>query len=52
MIKRKNKRTARIAFFSVVHEVYFKQFDGLKESLKHYHNETIKIIDILDIERI
>lgn len=45
MIERKKQRTANIAFFSVVHEVYFDQFEGLKESLTGYHNETIKLIE-------
>ena len=45
MIERKKQRTANIAFFSVVHEVYFEQFEGLKESLGGYHNETIKLIE-------
>lgn len=45
MIERKKQRTANIAFFSVVHEVYFEQFKGLKESLSIYHNDTIKLIE-------
>ena len=45
MIERKKQRTANVAFFSVVHEVYFEQFEGLKESLTGYHNETIKLIE-------
>lgn len=45
MIERKKQRTANMAFFSVVHEVYFEQFDGLKESLSRYHNDTIKLIE-------
>ena len=39
MIERKAKRTARIGVFAVVHEVYFEQFEGLKEKLFAYHNE-------------
>ena len=49
MIERKKKRTANIAFFSVVHEVYFEQFEGLEESLNGYHNETIKLIEKNDV---
>ena len=45
MIERKNPRTATIAFFSVVHEVYFKQFEGLYESLSGFHKETIKLVE-------
>ena len=44
MIERKKQRTARIAFFSVVHEVYFAQFEGLRESLQHYHEETVSLV--------
>lgn len=49
MINRKNKRTAKIAFFSVVHEVYFEQFEGLEDSLKHYHSETIDLVERNDV---
>ncbi len=45
MIERKKCRTANIAFFSVVHETYFKQFDGLEGSLRRYHNETVKMVE-------
>lgn len=45
MIQRKNPRTATIAFFSVVHEVYFKQFEGLFESLSGFHCDTVKLIE-------
>lgn len=44
MIERKEKRTARVAFFSVVHEVYFEQFEGLYESLSGYHKETADLV--------
>ncbi len=49
MIARKNKRTARIAFFSVVHEVYFKQFEGLEESLNNYHAQTVEMVENNDV---
>ena len=44
MIERKAKSTARVAFFSVVHEVYFSQFEGLYESLSGYHTETADLV--------
>ncbi len=37
MIERKYQREAKIAFFGVVHGVYFAQFEGLEEKLKGYH---------------
>ncbi len=49
MIQRKKKRTANIGFFSVVHETYFGQFDGLEEKLRFYHTETVKIIEKNDV---
>ncbi len=45
MINRKTKRTANIAFFSVVHGVYFEQFEGLEESLIRYHRETVALVE-------
>ena len=50
MIERKKERTARIAFFSVVHEVYFEQFEGLRESLQHYHEETVRLVEKNGVE--
>lgn len=44
MIERKVKREGRIAFFSVVHAVYFDQFEGLEESLNKYHADTIELV--------
>ena len=44
MIERKRIPTARVAFFSVVHEVYFQQFEGLFESLSGYHKETAELV--------
>ena len=49
MIERRKKRTANIAFFSVVHEVYFEQFEGLEESLNRYHNDTVRLIGKNDV---
>ncbi len=45
MIERKRIPTARVAFFSVVHEVYFEQFEGLFESLSGYHKETADLVE-------
>ena len=50
MIERKVKREGRIAFFSVVHAVYFDQFEGLEDSLKKYHADTIELIKKNDVE--
>jgi len=49
MIERKKAREAVIAFFSVVHDKYFEQFDGLEDSLKKYHAETIALIEKNDV---
>lgn len=49
MINRKTKRTANIAFFSVVHGVYFEQFEGLEESLIRYHRETVALVEEKDV---
>ena len=45
MIGRKKARAANVAFFSVVHETYFSQFEGLEEALIGYHKETIRLIE-------
>jgi len=50
MIKRKKERTARIAFFSVIHEIYFGQFEGLEASLNNYHKETIEFVKNNNVE--
>ena len=50
MITRKKPRTARIATFAVVHEVYFEQFEGLYENLLKYHNDFIEILKSNDVE--
>lgn len=50
MIERKNKRTARIGVFGVVHEVYYEQFDGLQENLERYHSDFISILEKNDVE--
>lgn len=50
MINRKKKRNAKIAFFSVIHEVYFEQFEGLEESLTRYHKETAELVRKNEVE--
>ena len=45
MIQRKKERTAKIAFFSVIHGVYFRQFEGLEDSIKGYHAETVRLVE-------
>lgn len=45
MLKREKARSANIALFSVVHEVYFEQFNGLRESLEKYHKETVALVE-------
>ncbi len=50
MITRKNKRNAKIGVFAVVHDTYFKQFEGLRENLEKYHNDFIEIIKKNDVE--
>ena len=50
MIERRKPRTAKVAFFSVIHEIYFSQFEGLYESLSGYHNETVKMVESNGVE--
>ena len=50
MIERKKKRTARIGVFGVIHEVYYEQFEGLKESLERYHRDFTLILEKNDVE--
>lgn len=50
MITRKKQRTANIAFFSVIHEVYFEQFEGLEKSLNGYHSDTVKLVESNDVK--
>lgn len=50
LIQRVKKRYGKIAFFSVVHEVYFSQFEGLYESLSGFHKDTVEKIKKNDIE--
>ena len=50
MIERKIIATAKIATFAVVHGVYFKQFEGLKESLQKYHDDFVEKIKSNGVE--
>ena len=50
MIERKAKRSARIGTFAVVHEVYFEQFEGLRESLEGYHRDFLAMLERHDVE--
>lgn len=50
MIQRKAKRTAKIGIFAVVHEIYFEQFEGLREKLSNYHNALINSVKENDVE--
>lgn len=50
MIVRKETGKAKIGFFSVVHKVYFEQFEGLEETLKKYHKQTIELVEANDVE--
>ena len=50
MIERKAKRSARIGTFAVVHEVYFEQFEGLRENLEGYHRDFIAMLEKNDVE--
>ena len=45
MIQRKKERTAKIAFFSVIHGVYFQQFEGLEASIMGYHADTVRLVE-------
>ena len=44
MIERKQKNFAKIAVYAVIHEIYFEQFEGLRESLNTYHHDLIEKI--------
>ena len=50
MIQRKNKRTAKIGIFAVVHEIYFEQFEGLRKKLYDYHNDLIESVKVNGVE--
>ena len=50
MIQRKNKRTAKIGIFAVVHEIYFEQFEGLRKKLCDYHNDLVESVKVNGVE--
>lgn len=50
MIQRRNKRTAKIGIFAVVHEIYFEQFEGLRKKLYDYHNDLIESVKVNGVE--
>lgn len=50
MIERKQKNFAKIAVYAVIHEIYFEQFEGLRESLNTYHHDLIEKISKNDVE--
>ena len=50
MIERKAERVARIGTFAVVHEVYFEQFEGLRENLEGYHRDFIAKLEKNGVE--
>lgn len=50
MIQRKKKRTAKIGIFAVIHEIYFEQFEGLREKLYGYHNNLIEVVLANEVE--
>lgn len=41
MIGRLSRRTARIGIFGVAHGTYWRQFEGLYDNIKGYHNDFI-----------
>ena len=50
MITRKNKRTARIGIFAVAHATYWKQIEGLYESLMGFHKDLCDMVKANDVE--
>jgi L-arabinose isomerase len=50
MVKRLRKRTARVGIFGVGFYVYWKQFDGLLETLMQYHEVLKGIIEKNDVD--
>ena len=49
MIQRKKPRYAKIAFFSVVHEVYFEQFEGLEEWYTALVNNAASLVNLWEL---
>jgi len=50
MITRKNPRTARVGIFAVAHATYWEQFPGLEDSILHYHQDLIEMVQAQDVE--
>lgn len=50
MIERKEKRTAKVGFYSVAHATYWAQFDGLLDKMMKYHNDTAGLIRSFGVE--
>lgn len=50
MITRTNTRTAKIAYFAVIHGIYFEQFPGLEDNLRRYHRELLEKIQANNVE--
>ena len=50
MINRTNTRTAKIAYFAVIHGIYFEQFPGLEDNLRRYHRELLEKIQANNVE--
>lgn len=52
MIDRKVKRAAKIGIFAVGHHVYWKQFEGLLDSLMRYHRTAVAMVNENEVELI
>ena len=50
MINRKSLRQGKIAYFAVIHGIYFEQFPGLKENLYKYHEDLLNKIKANGVE--
>ena len=50
MIERKQKNSAKVAVYGVIHEIYYKQFEGLEESLNTYHRDLVEKIRKNEVE--
>ena len=46
----KEKRTARIGIFAVVHATYWDQFDGLIDNIMGYHKDFCEMTKAYDVE--
>lgn len=50
MIKRKQKRNARIGIFAVAHATYWNQFEGLFDNIMKYHHDLCEMTRKNDVE--